>query len=125
MWDAASGEELASLRGRDGIVTSVAFSPDGSRIVSGSYDKTIRVWDTKSRSMLAIERQLSQNRVAALSPIVTTWFEKTDSDSELVLSMLEREVKNRPPEEASTLRNLVLKKLVELRQAKQTQDTNE
>ena len=26
-------------------VMSVAFSPDGSSIVSGSYDKTIKVWD--------------------------------------------------------------------------------
>ena len=24
---------------------SVAFSPDGTKIVSGSYDKTIKVWD--------------------------------------------------------------------------------
>ena len=28
-----------------GIVRSVAFSPDGSTIVSGSNDKTIKVWD--------------------------------------------------------------------------------
>ena len=26
-------------------VTSVAFSPDGKTIVSGSRDKTIKVWD--------------------------------------------------------------------------------
>ena len=26
-------------------VMSVAFSPDGSTIVSGSYDRTIKVWD--------------------------------------------------------------------------------
>ena len=27
------------------FVTSVAFSPDGKTIVSGSYDQTIKVWD--------------------------------------------------------------------------------
>ena len=28
-----------------GDVNSVAFSPDGSTIISGSRDKTIKVWD--------------------------------------------------------------------------------
>ena len=27
------------------FISSVAFSPDGTKIVSGSRDKTIKVWD--------------------------------------------------------------------------------
>ncbi len=27
-------------------IISVAFSPDGTKILSGSFDKTIKVWDS-------------------------------------------------------------------------------
>ena len=30
-------------------IRSVAFSPDGTKIVSGSFDKTIKVWDFGAR----------------------------------------------------------------------------
>ena len=40
-----SSPELIQLLGHDDAVNSVALSPDGSKIISGSDDKTIRVWD--------------------------------------------------------------------------------
>ncbi|KAF8690078.1 hypothetical protein AX14_003128 [Amanita brunnescens Koide BX004] len=39
---------LAPLRGHDKEIASVAFSPDGCKIISGSLDKTIRVWDAST-----------------------------------------------------------------------------
>ena len=33
------------LKGHTDQVNSVAFSPDGKRIVSGSHDKSVRVWN--------------------------------------------------------------------------------
>jgi len=34
-----------TLEGHTEGVRSVSFSPDGSRIVSGSLDKAVKVWD--------------------------------------------------------------------------------
>jgi dipeptidyl aminopeptidase/acylaminoacyl peptidase len=47
VWDWQTGSECLILRGHSrGIITSVAFSPDGKRIVSSCQeDHTVKVWD--------------------------------------------------------------------------------
>lgn len=45
---------LNVLKGHEGSVYSVAISPDGSKIVSGSWDNTIRIWDINSGSELRV-----------------------------------------------------------------------
>ncbi|KAJ7624773.1 hypothetical protein FB45DRAFT_1060954 [Roridomyces roridus] len=46
VWDLSSRQRIfASLEGHRDMVTSLAFSPDGRRLISGSMDKTARVWD--------------------------------------------------------------------------------
>lgn len=41
------------LRGHTGPITSVAFSPDGKKVVTGSRDKTARIWRVASDALLA------------------------------------------------------------------------
>jgi DNA-directed RNA polymerase specialized sigma24 family protein len=40
--------EVGELRGHDDYVHAVAWSPDGTRLISASGDRTVRIWDSLS-----------------------------------------------------------------------------
>lgn len=52
LYQVADWKLLAVLRGHDDVVFSMAFSHDGTRLVSASFDHTVRVWDVTSRQPL-------------------------------------------------------------------------
>jgi hypothetical protein len=53
LWEIASGRELTQLSGHDSDVTSLAFSLDGKRLLSGLSNGTVLVWDIAARALSA------------------------------------------------------------------------
>jgi RNA polymerase sigma factor (sigma-70 family) len=47
VFDARSGKLLGEIQGHDDEVTCLAFAADGKRLVTGSKDKTAKVWEVK------------------------------------------------------------------------------
>jgi WD40 repeat protein len=44
-----TGRELCTLQGHGDEVSSAVFTPDGKHIVSGSFDRTVSLWDLETR----------------------------------------------------------------------------
>ena len=60
---------VIELKGHTGWVNSVAFSPDGKRIVTGSRDDTARIWDAETgKELQKLEGYASTVNSVAFSP---------------------------------------------------------
>lgn len=56
LWDVSTARTLRRWSGHFGRVNCVDFGGEGaSVVVSGSFDATIRIWDTKSQSTKPIQ----------------------------------------------------------------------
>src|SRR5437764_11871205 len=45
-----------TLRGHELALASIAYSPDGKYVASGSYDRTARIWDAETGMQVAVLR---------------------------------------------------------------------
>ena len=52
IWNVNTGEVLRTLTGHAASVESVAWSPDGTQLASGSYDNTVIIWNVDTGNVL-------------------------------------------------------------------------
>jgi WD40 repeat protein/serine/threonine protein kinase len=81
-WQRQTHQELKTFRGHTDLVVCAAFSPDGQRIVTGSFDGTAKVWDVASgRELLTLKGHGAEVMAVAFSPdgrrIVTGCVDRT------------------------------------------------
>ncbi|KIJ49058.1 hypothetical protein M422DRAFT_246866 [Sphaerobolus stellatus SS14] len=70
IWNALTGELVSGpFEGHTGLVNSVAFSPDGQRVVSGSDDKTIRIWNPYTGELVTQLFEGHTDQVTPASPL--------------------------------------------------------
>lgn len=68
VWDVELGTSIGGpFTGHEDWVTSVTFSADGTRIISGSDDKTVRIWNLKSGEQIGEPLQGHSGRVFSVS----------------------------------------------------------
>src|SRR5262249_15629462 len=83
--EVASGKELAQLRGhqRQLGVVSLAFSPDGKTLATGSRDTTILIWDLSGPAKQAVAAVHPPGKVEQLSPkeLESLWTDLADADA--------------------------------------------
>jgi Tol biopolymer transport system component len=70
VYDAETGEEVLAVQGHRGGVNSVAFSPDGKRLVTGMRsDLTAKVWDVATgRQVLSLKGHMGPVGWVAFAP---------------------------------------------------------
>jgi eukaryotic-like serine/threonine-protein kinase len=67
MWDPATGWLRATLPGHAGTVMCLAYTADGAGLVTGGYDKVLRLWDAAGREVRAFREHAGPVRALAVS----------------------------------------------------------
>jgi serine/threonine protein kinase/WD40 repeat protein len=66
-WDLDRGQEFRRFVGHSDVVTSLAITKDGQRLLSAGRDLTVRLWDVESGNELLPRQQGHASKVTALA----------------------------------------------------------
>jgi periodic tryptophan protein 2 len=66
LWSVQTAQLLDRLSGHEGPIASLAFDSEGGQLASGSWDKTVRIWNVFGRST-QVEPLLQQSDVMAVA----------------------------------------------------------
>ncbi len=53
IWDINQQQRLHTLKGHTNDIYAVAFTPDSKRVVTGSYDQSLRLWRVANGGLIA------------------------------------------------------------------------
>ncbi len=67
LWD-LNNNKLAQFKGHEGFIASMAFSPDGTKLLTGGYDETPRLWDINGNLLTILRGHYMTNYTVAYSP---------------------------------------------------------
>jgi WD40 repeat protein len=56
LWDIRSGKILQTIKGHQGKITSLLFSPNNKFFISSSTDHTARMWQAPSGKLVRVFR---------------------------------------------------------------------
>jgi WD40 repeat protein/serine/threonine protein kinase len=112
LWELPGGRELRRFEGHTAMISSVALSPDGSRLVSAGWDRTVRVWATEESFPVTVRRPPPPGpRPAANPPVVKKEPVPEEADQMEAERLLKKEYKEdyakKPAERGELAANLL------------------